>query len=376
MDKNKITVMVVEDEFLIRENLKDILTLEGYSVLDFVDGKEALDYLSSSDSPYPNVIVSDVMMPNMNGYELLASIRKNPEWATIPFIFLTALSEKNNLYEGRSLGMDEYIIKPFGPDDLLNAIESKIAFYERIEALKNDANNKIKQMLLSVFSHEFRTPLSLIVAYSEMLHGDTASRSDLNEFEDFLSGIKTGADRLKNLIEKYVLIVEIVTGQAQKRFELMGKKHNQEWLDFIETGVKAAELDHNNAVAVSLRGDDNVLSANIVTVDEYLVRITRELVDNAIKFSKNCETPSVEVSVYFDQNHLVIQVSDNGRGIPVENLDEIWDVFYQAEREVKEDQGLGNGLAIVKGLVEIHRGHVSVVSSDKGTAFYVYLPIA
>jgi putative two-component system response regulator len=118
-----IKILLVEDDAPLLEVLQSILEAEGYEVYPAVNGKQALDLFVSTQ---PNLIVSDIMMPEMNGYELLESVRVMPEGITVPFLFLSARTERSDVDRARSLGVDDYLFKPFDAPELINAVRARL----------------------------------------------------------------------------------------------------------------------------------------------------------------------------------------------------------------------------------------------------------
>ncbi|MBO6517519.1 MAG: response regulator [Bacteroidia bacterium] len=125
------TILIIEDNVEIRENLAEILELDGYEVVTASDGIEGV---SSAQENLPNLILCDIMMPNLDGYGVLHMLSRNPETMRIPFIFLTAKAEKVDIRKGMSLGADDYIVKPFDETDLLNAVENRLRKFDLIQA--------------------------------------------------------------------------------------------------------------------------------------------------------------------------------------------------------------------------------------------------
>lgn len=119
----KEKILFVEDNLITREALKDILVLKGYDVYTASDGLEALGVL---EEVTPNLILSDIMMPNMNGYEFFEKVKSNPAWNTMPFIFLTAKMEREDVIRGKKLGADDYLTKPVDIDELIASIQGKL----------------------------------------------------------------------------------------------------------------------------------------------------------------------------------------------------------------------------------------------------------
>ncbi|MFY0607027.1 MAG: response regulator [Cyclobacteriaceae bacterium] len=125
----KKKILVIEDQQDVRENIEELLDLSGYDVVTAPNGKEGV---KKALSELPNLILCDIMMPEMDGYEVLYLIAKNPNVASTPFIFLTAKAEKTDFRKGMNMGADDYITKPFDHMELLNAIERRLAKYETL----------------------------------------------------------------------------------------------------------------------------------------------------------------------------------------------------------------------------------------------------
>jgi putative two-component system response regulator len=124
------SVLIVEDNDVLRDGLDDALTIEGYKVLTAEEGNAALQIMESST---PDLIISDIAMPVMNGYEFFAEVRKRPEWVTIPFIFLTARSEQRDILAGKGLGVEDYLTKPVSREELLTTIKSRLTRIQELQ---------------------------------------------------------------------------------------------------------------------------------------------------------------------------------------------------------------------------------------------------
>ena len=137
-------VLVIEDNQDIRENTAEILELSNYSVTTASNGKEGVEQARLHK---PDLILCDIMMPELDGYGVLHMIQKNPELQQTPFIFLTAKTEQSDMRKGMSLGADDYIPKPFDPTDLLNAIESRLKKAELVKANLAPGINGVNQLI-------------------------------------------------------------------------------------------------------------------------------------------------------------------------------------------------------------------------------------
>lgn len=141
------TILILEDDENVRLPLIDLLEAEGYTVLAAKDGKEGLEQARTEK---PDLIISDITMPQLDGYEVFKALQKDPLTAIIPFIFLTARTDPGDIREGLGLGADDYITKPFEPDDLLEAVRVRLNKYHRISeaALLADSHPEYDQIFI------------------------------------------------------------------------------------------------------------------------------------------------------------------------------------------------------------------------------------
>ncbi len=369
----KAKLLLVEDDKHLLMGLRDILEIAGYSVITAENGREAVEVLNMNPNSPPDIIVSDIMMPHMDGFELLEYVRQRENWVTIPFVFLTALGDKADVHHGRNLGVDEYVVKPFDTDDLLVTIETRLKRHRNIEEANARTIDTIKRQIMTILNHEFRTPLTLVVAYADMLNElnevniETASPREVLEF---LKGVNSGAQRLRRLIENFILLVEMQNGDARKTYEWRARpidKLGELVLD-LPKHVGGDTSTHHIVFNV----EDAI--PKILGDAEYLTIALRELLSNALKFSEHGTT--IVVKVYVVNDEVCIAITDEGRGIPEHELKEIWKPFYQINREMFEDQGAGAGLPIARGLIEMHHGRIEVATEpNRGSTFSVFLPI-
>src|SRR5579871_1558555 len=133
------TILIVEDNEDLRENAVLVLTLEGFNVFSAMDGQEALDMLTTGQCS-PDLIVSDIAMPRLDGYGFFEAVHNNPSLRTIPFIFLTARGSRRDIRFGKELGADDYLVKPFNADDFLVAVRSKL---KRTQEIREEAENQL-----------------------------------------------------------------------------------------------------------------------------------------------------------------------------------------------------------------------------------------
>ncbi|NDJ86856.1 MAG: hybrid sensor histidine kinase/response regulator [Chloroflexi bacterium] len=364
-------ILVVEDDLYLMEGIRDILELAGYEVITAGSGQKGLDLLYEIDTP-PDIIVSDIMMPVMDGYQFLNAVRSEPHWIDIPFIFLTAKGERADENLGKELGADDYVTKPFGPDDLLVAVSAKLRRHRQIRQKHDQQVLNIKKNIMTILYHEFNTPLTYMVAYSDMLKqqpGDLTA----DMLRQYLSGVDSGATRLRYLVENFILLVELETGEAEESY-VLHQRVISDYGDLTRTLLEEYR-EVLSANGQTLHAEIDPATPPIVGYPEYLQKALRCLLDNAIKFGT--EGNQIVLCIDIDESHNYIQfkVSDTGRGIPEHEIDYIFEPFYQINREHYEDQGSGAGLTIVKRIAQLHGGEVLVSSiPGEGSTFTLLFP--
>ncbi len=366
---NKAKILIVEDDPNLLEGIRAVLELEHYTVLSAENGEQALMMLSVQPT-LPDLIVSDIMMPRMDGVQLLENVRQNQAWVAIPFIFLTARNGKIDLLLGKKLGADDYLVKPFDADDLLVAVESRLKRHQLIDQAKNEEIGDLKKKILTILNHEFRTPLTFLVAYTDMLNEQQIVHQNDTETASFLRGINVGSVRLRRLIENFIYLVELETGDAKRIYE-MRKMPLRNLIDVL-VNAQATVLVNFPDRHFSLAIDDDL--PTVIADPEYLSIAIIQLLENAIKFSR-LDQP-IELGAQRVEGELVIWVKDMGRGIDELERARIWESFYQINRAFYEDQGAGSGLPIVRGVVRLHGGRIDLESElGKGSTFKIILPI-
>lgn len=362
-------ILVVEDDRAVLDGLCALLELAGYTVAGAGHGAAALARLPEFA---PHLIVSDIMMPQLDGYGLYAAVRARPEWAAIPFIFLTARGEKPDLQRAKEAGVDDYLIKPFEEAELLVAIRGKLARRAQLDDARQRQLTDLKHAIISALNHEFRTPLTHITSYLELLR-ETAP--DAVDFKDYLAVIEAGAARLQRLVEDFVLLAELRSGEAQQVFEL--RRVVEAELPGLLTAVveQCRPLAAVRGLAVELRLGETPLPP--VRLDrEYLGGALRRLVENALKFTPAGAAP-VRVEAETAAGEVFIRVIDHGRGIPASELERIFELFYQSDRARQEQQGIGAGLTIAAEIARLHGGELTAASRvGQGSTFTLRLPAA
>jgi signal transduction histidine kinase len=361
-------ILVVDDDAPILEAVADILQIHGYNVVTATDGVSGLERLRTF---HPDLIISDIMMPDMDGYEFFESVRRNPSWVMIPFMFLTAKGQKTDVRHGYQLGADDFIVKPFETDDLIVKVGLRIKRARDISAAAKDSIEKMKEQLLTIFGHELRTPLTYIYGYANLLQ---ESRGELDEasVDQMLAGIHLGAERLVRLTESLLMMVRIDSGTIAAEVQ-----HRSDTVRVKSMFGSVMDRLAETVTATGSKVETDIVDTLYVRGVEYLlVDAVVRILDNALRHSRAVENV-VHVSCVQEDHCAVLEIVDSGQGIAPEDHDRIFDRFVQINRDEMEQQGIGLGLSIAQTLIQLHGGSIGVDSkTGEGAAFRITLPLA
>lgn len=350
-------ILVIEDDPAIRQSITDLLELEGFEWHQAENGRAGL--IKAKDI-HPDLIICDVMMPEMDGHAVLYEIQKLPDLSLTPFIFLTALAEGKDVRAGMSLGADDYLIKPFSNDELISAI--KLRLKKSKEALNK--MDELRDSIAHSIPHELRTPLVSILGYSEIMidKGKEISPDEIVEYSTF---IKNAGLRLNRLFQNFIAYTKIRIHSEDESFEIM---KTQQLKKQIERKIEKAAKKWKREDDVKLDIAEGFAAMSQADFE----LILEELLDNALKFSDR-KTP-VTITTFTQDEWFILNITDEGRGFTDEQIQRVG-AYMQFERKKYEQQGLGLGLAIVKGLVELHGGNLTIKSKiGEGTTILVKLP--
>ena len=377
--RRKVTILLVEDDKSMLDGMHDLLQVVdiGYDAT-ILTGGNGLEALQQMEEATPDLIVSDIMMPKMDGFQFLKTVQQKPDWEHIPFIFLTARGEKHEIHKGRVSGAALYITKPFHSVELLELIKTQLDRKIQLEQTHEQSINNLKKDILQILNHEFRTPLTYVTAYYEMLADSVNTYADAVNFSEYLRGIQAGCTRLTKLINGFITVIELRTGELEQEFQENAHPITnfdeiiQNAIENVTPKAEQQDIDIRFTLEGKLPiiyGDPNSLSI-----------IVGQLLDNAIKFTAPRFTPNQDAQILITtktlDNELILTVEDNGMGLPASIQGQIFDLFVQHNRDMLEQQGAGVGLTITKGLVELHKGHIEVRSvEDLGSTFTISLPI-
>jgi two-component system, sensor histidine kinase and response regulator len=348
----KQKILVIEDDEQIIGYIETVLRLNGFSIVIANNGMEGF---RKACSELPDLIISDIMMPIMDGYEMLAQLRDDSCTAKIPVLLLSARSDKSDIRNGMNLGADDYLTKPFDIDDLLKAVNSLLIKTKTITKIYDDKIEEIKSNIRNTLPHEIRTPLNIILGYSNILI-KKESYDNTEEIREMLHGINYGARRLHLLFENYLYYASL---------ELISKSPTEVSLliQNYTTSIESIIIENINHYAEKYKRplDINyeIADTSIQMAENYFNKIIKELIDNAFKFSN--ENDKIIVKVISDDNIVTLSVRDNGRGMSRDDINKIG-AYVQFNRNFYEQQGSGLGLTIVKKIAELHNLGFNIIS--------------
>ena len=346
-------ILVVEDAPSLRKDIVEMLGFEGFETEGAENGivgvEKAREFL-------PDLIVCDIMMPELDGYGVLEELRKDTATAAIPFIFLTARTDRVDIRQGMDLGADDYLTKPFHAAELLATVRARLEKRDMIAKISKEQLEELRGNIIIALPHELRTPLNVMLGFSDLLMTDAQSM-DVSRITEMARHINASALRLYRLIENFLVYAHTeIMFSDPAQFENITRSYTI----YPQTLINHHALQKARQFE---RVDDFVIELEPVSAigiaEEYVKKIVEELVDNACKFSA-ADTP-VEVRAAVEGGFYRISVTNEGRGMTPEQIAKVG-AYMQFERRLFEQQGAGLGLIICKRLAELHGGKLEIDS--------------
>jgi signal transduction histidine kinase len=353
--------LIIDDEPALLLGVATRIKRHGYTVITAVDGS---DGLQKAREHLPDLIVSDVMMPPPNGFELRALMSQDPQLASIPFIFLTARSSLEDRVSGLKEGADDYITKPFETEELFARIEAVLrraqigqerGRQEMKEIAQRDME-KLKQEIVQNFHHELRTPLTNVLMPLELAANHRFANPE--EQSKFIQIALSNADRLESLITDLILLSNVDMGNLNSIRQRIDPRANI--IAPIQKRLERYQAKNLNFVL------DCPEQAELYAPRREFTHALVHLADNAFKFTP--DNGNVLFRVTPDGNGgAEIQVRDDGPGIPAELREKVFERFYQiSQGDNRTYEGLGIGLTIVQAVFGSVGGTVEIVDIPSG----------
>ncbi|MBE2270358.1 MAG: response regulator [Anaerolinea sp.] len=360
-------ILVVEDAQSLRKDIVEMLGFEGFQA---VGAENGIVGVQRARELLPDLIICDIMMPGLDGYGVLSELRHDSVTATIPFIFLTARTDRVDVRQGMELGADDFLTKPFHAAELLATVRARLDKRDLMNRANERRMDELRGNIMMALPHELRTPLNVMLGFSDLLMTDSAGM-DSARIADMARHINNSALRLYRLIENFLLYAQtevVMTDRGQ--IEEFRKRYTIYPHTIIahHATQKARQLGRATDLDVHLAEVDAVAIS-----EEFIKKMVEEVVDNACKFSP--ENSAILVDGKVDGAVYVLSVTDTGRGMTPEQIAKVG-AYMQFERRIYEQQGIGLGLIICKRLADIHAGGFEIESVPAvKTVVTIKLPI-
>ena len=367
MDKDQVSkILIVDDVQLNLDLMKEILSGKGYQIASAINGKSAI---AKAKAHKFDLILLDVILPDIDGFEVCSHLKSSPQTQDIPIIFLTAKKEKDSIIQGFNLGAVDYVPKPFSKEELLARVNLHLTLRKYQDELirskeRAEASAKAKAIFLANISHEIRTPMNGIIGMIDILKRTPLTAEQL----EYIDIIGISGENLLMIINDVLDFSKIEAGQItfeHIRFNLCDEIN--EVIKILRYKATERNLDLSYEVAPDV---PQLLIGDPLRLKQVLIN----LCNNSIKFTSE---GFVHVSVkILDQNECAVRlqfdVKDTGIGISPENQQKLFKSFSQADvSTTRKFGGTGLGLAISKNLVHLMGGEIGIISEEgKGAIFH------
>jgi len=382
---NAYKILIVDDVPRNIQVLANILKEAGYQLGFAKDGKAALAHMESTQF---DLILLDIMMPGVDGYEVCGQLKRHKRTRDIPVIFITALHGTENKTKGFELGAVDYITKPFDTLEVLARVKTHLTIREYATQLERLVEERTRQLMhadrlatLGTFAaaiiHEINNPLSYIIGNTKLLEmfwstarpilelhaGDDKTGqlcNDVKEIDGWLKYLREGCQRISQLVKS------LKSYSRQHDF----RKGQFLLIDIINDALRLVGHKikiHSIMVDVSISPD-----LKVYCDPQRMSQVFVNLIDNACDAVTD-QSGRVTINAAMTNGHVVVRIRDNGPGIPVEIAEKIFAPFFTTK---DRNLGTGLGLFIVRTIIEEHKGRISLSPFDEaGTEFTIFLPI-
>jgi two-component system sensor histidine kinase/response regulator len=357
-------VLIIEDTLAIREEIYDILLMEGYEVFQAENGLIGFEIALIE---HPDLIISDILMPHLNGFEMFEKLQTNKKTASIPLIFLSAKAEKEDIRIGMNLGAEDYLTKPLNINDLLNAVKNKIK-----KKLIIDQNIIAKTAALSKILQNQKNELD---NYSHLISHEL--KSSLRNISDLLTWSQEDRDETNNFQDSTINF-QLMEGKIEKMDLLLVKL---EQYNNITSAIFKNNIVNLNTITKRVINQINNPHIKIKITNELptlfidgnmMEKVFEILIGNAIA-NVDKENGLIEIGCETTQKDYIFSIKDNGVGIHEKYHKKIFKMF----EVIESTKSLGIGLSIFKKIISHYKGQVSLKSTPNvETTFYFNLPIA
>jgi signal transduction histidine kinase len=370
--ERRFVVLLADDNADMRNYVGRLLS-EHYDLIMATDGEEAFEKMLTRP---PDLVLTDIMMPRLDGFGLLKKIRNHPELKATPVIFLSARAGEESKVEGLEAGADDYLVKPFSARELIARVDSnlridaarRLAAQERLTSELQKMNATLQQsnedlrQFAHVASHDLREPVRKVKVYTGRLQEDNATAFSPRA-RTYLEKINSAANRMLSMIEGVLHYSTInSTEQETEAVDLNRIIRGIETDLELPIGQKKATLHYSQLPTIE--------GAAVL-----LYQLFYNLINNSLKFSRADVPCRIEIAAKVDGDQALIRLTDNGIGFDQEQAERIFDTFYRLNAKDKYE-GTGLGLSLCKKIVLRHGGEIEAAGKKgEGSEFRIRLPV-
>lgn len=364
--KEESKILLIDDSVQNLKLLGNMLREKDYQIALARDGKEGLKLAGKIS---PDLILLDIMMPEMDGYEVCKKLKEDEHTCDIPIIFLTAKTANEDIVKGFQLGGVDYITKPFNKEELFMRIKTHLDLKKAHDKISSQAEalrelNATKDKMFSVISHDLRAPLGGIKSMLDLIYEDNAEKKEISK--KTLDSLKNAADQTYNLLEN------LLYWSRSQRGSLV---NNPEKVNIYELVLENIELLRTMSKNKNIEIRNEVDGDIYAWADRNMIKtVLRNLIINAIKFTD--EQGKVTISSTESNGKVEVEVADNGIGIQKSNLEKILNnKEYYTTFGTKREKGSGLGLNLCIDFINRNDGELFIDSEyGKGSTFTFTLP--
>jgi len=354
-------ILIVDDIPANLKVLSEMLKEEGYKVRPVPNGKLALQV---AEIEKPDIILLDIMMPEMDGYEVCRKLKENHLLCDIPVIFISALNETNNVVKALKYGGVDYITKPFRAEEISARVKTHIKL--RQQSIELQELNVTKDRFFSIIAHDLKGTMGGFMGLTELLTEELSNMS-MEEIQEFLGSMRNSATNLYKLLENLLQWARLQQGGITfRREKILFRPIVFDSIEMIEESakMKGIEIICDISEQLEVFADSNLIQT-----------VIRNLVSNAVKFSIRGGTVNISAAITEYEN-VEISVKDMGIGMDQFMLENLFRIDVRNGRPGTEgEQSTGLGLLLCKEFIEKHGGHIRVESEvGKGTTFTFNIP--
>jgi signal transduction histidine kinase len=356
MQKDKVSILIVDDQPSVRDVLKGFLLQETYELAFAANGQEALAVF---ETVQPDLVLLDVMMPGMDGFEVCQQIKSVKAWHHIPIILVTALDSKEDMAHGLDSGADDFLSKPINPIELRARVRSLLRIKRQFDELQ--ATMQLREDLAAMIVHDMRGSITPILGRAELMLLRSKNLSPA-QIED-LNSIRENSYSLNTFLNDILMLAKMEQGALMIHRSSVNINHLvQQATDHHALMVRSRNIELTTDLPPT--GRELSLDANLFR------RLLDNLISNALKFSPGESTVTIRVAYPEHEAQLRLQVIDEGPGVPLAYRHSIFERFKIVELKHKNISQVGLGLTFCKLVAEAHGGRIYVSDNEPTGAVF------